>query len=144
MLVDNLLAKGSTAGETKVHLMSRSEFVLILQRDSQPNAGPKNASTQKTRELDRDSYLSRCNYIRDRIKTLISCCGCVTWQLPSLASVSQLVLNGQINGIHLNLNSIHTYKFLYNKFFKNVGARQVILTCAAQEPLESSGLIPTL
>jgi len=44
-----------------MHLMSRSEFVLILQRDSQLNVGPKNASTQKTRELDRDSYLSRCN-----------------------------------------------------------------------------------
>jgi len=61
MLVNNLLAKESTAGETRVNLMSRSEFVLILQGDSQPNAGPKNASTQKTRELDRESYLSRCN-----------------------------------------------------------------------------------
>jgi len=49
MLANNLLARESTAGETRVHLMSRSEFVLILQRDSQPNAGPKNASTQKTR-----------------------------------------------------------------------------------------------
>jgi len=61
MLVNNLLARESTAGETRVHLMSRSEFVLVLQRDSQPNAGPKNASKQKTRELDRESYLSRCN-----------------------------------------------------------------------------------
>jgi len=61
MLVNNLLARKSTAGETRVHLMSTSEFVLILQRDSQPNAGPNNASTQKTRELYRESYLSRCN-----------------------------------------------------------------------------------
>jgi len=61
MLVNNLLARKSTAGETRVHLMSRSEFVLLLQRDSQPNAGPKNASKQKTRELDRESYLSRWN-----------------------------------------------------------------------------------
>jgi len=59
MLVNNLLARGSTAGETRVHLMSRSEFVLLLERDRQPNAGPRNASTQKTRELDRESYLSR-------------------------------------------------------------------------------------
>jgi len=34
MLANNLLAKGSTAGETRVRLMSRSVFVLILQRDS--------------------------------------------------------------------------------------------------------------
>jgi len=34
MLANNLLAKESTAGKTRVHLMSRSEFVLILQRDS--------------------------------------------------------------------------------------------------------------
>jgi len=61
MLANNLLARESTAGETRVHLMSRSEFVLLLQRDSQPNAGPKNASTQKTGNLDRESYLSRCN-----------------------------------------------------------------------------------
>jgi len=61
MLVNNLLARESTAGETRVHLMSRSEFVLPLQRASQPNAGPKNASIQKTRELDRESYHSRCN-----------------------------------------------------------------------------------
>jgi len=61
MLANNLLAKESTAGDTRVNLMSRSEFVLILQRDSQSNAWPKNTSTQKTRELDRESYLSRCN-----------------------------------------------------------------------------------
>jgi len=61
MLVNNLLAKESTAGETRVNLMLRSEFVLILQRDSQPNAGPKNASAQKTRERERKSYLSRYN-----------------------------------------------------------------------------------
>jgi len=30
-----------------MRFMSRSEFVLILQTDSQPKAGPKNASTQK-------------------------------------------------------------------------------------------------
>jgi len=59
MLVNNILARESTADETRVHLMSRSEFVLVLQRE--PNAGPKNASKQKTRELDRESYLSRCN-----------------------------------------------------------------------------------
>jgi len=45
MLVNNLLAREGTAGEMRVHLMSRSEFVLILQRDSQPNAGLKIAST---------------------------------------------------------------------------------------------------
>jgi len=61
MLVNNLLARESTEGEMRVHLTSRSEFVLPLQRDSQPNAGPKNASTQKTTELDRESYLLRCN-----------------------------------------------------------------------------------
>jgi len=44
-LVNNLLTRESTAGETRMHLISRSEFVLLLQRDSQPNAGPKNAST---------------------------------------------------------------------------------------------------
>jgi len=52
-----------------VHLMSRSEFVLILQRDSQPNAGPKNASTQKTRELERAAFRDAIN-IRDRIKLI--------------------------------------------------------------------------
>jgi len=51
MLVNNLLARESTAGETRVHLMSRSELVLPLQRASQPNAGPKNASIQKTRAI---------------------------------------------------------------------------------------------
>jgi len=82
MLVNNLLPRESTAGETRVHLMSRSEFVLILQRDSQPNAGPKNASTQKTRELvERATFHDAIN-IRDRIKTLNSCCGCVTRQQP--------------------------------------------------------------
>jgi len=47
MLVNNLLARESAAGETRMHLMWRSEFVLILQRDSQSKAVPKNASTQK-------------------------------------------------------------------------------------------------
>jgi len=69
MLVNNLLARESTAGKTRVHLMSRSEFVLILQRDSQPNAGPKNASTQKTRELERAAFRDAIN-IRDRIKLI--------------------------------------------------------------------------
>jgi len=41
MLVNNLLVKESTAGETRVRLMSRSEFVLTIQRNSQPNAKPK-------------------------------------------------------------------------------------------------------
>jgi len=45
MLVNNLLARECKAGETRVHLLSRLEFVLPLQRDNQPNAGPKNAST---------------------------------------------------------------------------------------------------
>jgi len=58
MFVNNFLAIKSTAGETRVHLMSRSEFVLILQRDSQPNAGCKYT---KMSELDRERYLSRCN-----------------------------------------------------------------------------------
>jgi len=47
MLVNNLLSKESRAGETKVRLISRSEFVLILKKDSQPNTEPKNASTHK-------------------------------------------------------------------------------------------------
>jgi len=59
MLANNLLE--STAGKTRVHLMSRSVLELILQRGGQPNAGPKNASTQKIRELDRERYLWRCN-----------------------------------------------------------------------------------
>jgi len=67
MLVNNILAKESTSGETRVHLMSRSEFVLILQRDSQPNAGHKNAGIQKC-EIERDNFRDAIN-IRDRIKT---------------------------------------------------------------------------
>jgi len=60
--------------------MSRSEFVLLLQRVSQPNAGPKDACTQKTRELELElksaTFRDAIN-IRDRNK-LISCWGCVT------------------------------------------------------------------
>jgi len=48
-----------------MHLMSRSEFVLILQRDSQPNAGHKNAGIQKC-EIERDNFRDAIN-IRDRI-----------------------------------------------------------------------------
>jgi len=39
MLDNYLLAKESIAGESRVRLMSRSEFVLTLQRDSQSNVG---------------------------------------------------------------------------------------------------------
>jgi len=49
VLVNNLLAKESTAGETRVHLMSRSEFVL---RDSQLNAG----------EIMRMAFYGLCTY----------------------------------------------------------------------------------
>jgi len=60
-----------------MHLMSRSEFVLILQRHSQTNAGPKNAKTRELElDLERATFREAIN-IRDRIK-LISCCGCVT------------------------------------------------------------------
>jgi len=56
-----------------MRLMSRSEFVLISQRDSQPNAGPKNASTQKWESyIEGDTFRDAIN-IRERIRTLFSC-----------------------------------------------------------------------
>jgi len=79
VLANNLIAKESTVGGTRVHLMSRSEFVLILQRDRM--LGPR-MQVHKKREskIERATFRDAIN-IRDQIKTLISCCGCVTRQL---------------------------------------------------------------
>jgi len=41
MLANNLLARESTAGETRVHFMSRSEFVLIYKGTASRKLGRK-------------------------------------------------------------------------------------------------------
>jgi len=48
MLANNILAKESTTDETRVHLMSR--------------CWARECKYTKMRALDRERYLSRCNY----------------------------------------------------------------------------------
>jgi len=47
MLVNNLLARESTAGETRMRLMWRSEFVLIYKGTASQMLGPRMQVQQK-------------------------------------------------------------------------------------------------